>query len=199
MVPLEVRELPEFTGDEQARYLEVRNNILKHWHASPTVQLTKARVIENIHAKHHKSVDRVFNFLERYLFFLFYFNFYYLFNLILFPFILWFDLLYYLFIYLSECTFGYINMGRFERSEFKVSETNQSADMASVRKKTIVIVGAGMAGLAAARQLDFLGYHLHSHLLHYCHFYHTRLRNTIAHFTLLIKYLTRHQISGGCT
>lgn len=66
MIPLELRELPEFTGDEQARYLELRNNILRLWHASIATQLTKAHVIENVHAKHHKSVDRVFNFLERY-------------------------------------------------------------------------------------------------------------------------------------
>lgn len=69
MMPLEMRELPEFIGDEQsARYFDIRNHILKCWHSQPTVQLTKAYVIERIQAKYRKMIDRVFDFLERYLF-----------------------------------------------------------------------------------------------------------------------------------
>lgn len=49
-------------------------------------------------------------------------------------------------------------MGVFQRIESKVSETNNIPEMANARKKTIIIIGAGMAGLGAARQLDFLGY-----------------------------------------
>lgn len=49
-------------------------------------------------------------------------------------------------------------MGAFTRIESNVSETNNLPGMANARKKTIIVVGAGMAGLGAARQLDFLGY-----------------------------------------
>ena len=68
MMPLEARELPEFTSPEQSpKYFDIRNHILKCWHAQPTVQLTKAYVSERIQVKYRKLIDRVFDFLERYL------------------------------------------------------------------------------------------------------------------------------------
>lgn len=67
MMPLEARELPEF-NDQLSNYFGIRNNILKCWHTQPTSQLTKTFVNERIIAKYRGKIDRVFDFLERYLY-----------------------------------------------------------------------------------------------------------------------------------
>ncbi|KAI6179940.1 SWIRM domain-containing protein [Aphelenchoides besseyi] len=138
MIDVEMEMFSDYVSDQihVNTYLYIRNMILNLWNTNPIMELTLENVFEEMPSAYRSLnylIVKTFAFLERY---------------------------------------GYINFGMFSTVEEMLkknssekggnSTVRSTTSLVSTRTKNngykIVVIGAGIAGLAAASQLKFLGF-----------------------------------------